>query len=514
MANRRRATAGGSQYNDKGLNVKSRKKVSMEDMPRGGFTMPRASRRHFDSAAMHVAKGNADAAKTSLKKAVIEGLSEVAFDKIHKVVTDNRQKPLGVGNGGTAEKVEPPHYDQSNQEHSALTTHEKGPIKMMGSASHQVHKTRVTTGRPVTQSIWRIAKQNGITREVMYDSKISQALDKHFLTRSQLDHSSGFNSRNFHVTSACSWITLNDIATAAGIDTGSSTPTSQDQRAYLDLMDSSSEFQFHNQSSYMDMTIKVHLVTQKGSLITLPAGRILQSVTNNDPAVQDDNAIPAWYQHGFPAAVTPPTAESGVGQTSNWDHSLKGPGLTSSPNFKDEYTIAKTVSKKLKAGDIWNFRHTHHYGSGMDVDVIYKSVQTGVPQGERYAPANYFYIFEVKGMQIEGVYRPAGTTDRETYIGTGPSYYTFESRKTLRYARTKVSNADSDAGISTGFMGYRVYQNDPLDASVAREFFVLPENITEGASPAEGEMFIPVMSDVVRRTGIVKSTPEAADDGA
>jgi len=494
----------------------NKKRVS--SIPRGGFAignMPPGARKHVNDAVDHVAAGNHGKAAESLKKAGLSAMKEATFERVHNVINgDNgyKKRPLSTGDGN-AEPVEAPMHDTSSNPHTAHVTHEAGKSVMLGASVMQTHKTRLTTGRPTSQSIWKKAKQNGLTRKVLYDSKISEAGEKYFFTRAQLDHSSGFNSRNFVVLGPSAYVTIGDFAEMANVQPGDTQPTSSDQKAYFEVLDTSTEFQFHNQAAYSSMELKIHLVKQRGKLETTPVNRLLIRTINTDPNVQEEAHIPTWYQHSaavFQAGSADPSDVT-RGETLDWDHSLKGPGLTSSDHFQEDYKIVKTVSKKLDAGDIWNFRHTHKYGPGMDATIVYNSMGTGGLSGERNVPANYFYIFEAKGQVQEAIYYD-GTPPARSYIGTGPSYYTLEARKTFRFARQEVPGATASlAGFPEGTMGARVYTNRPLDSENQKELFVLSQNIKASKSLSAGEMFIPTLSDSVGTVELSKST--ATDTG-
>lgn len=485
---------------------------------RGGFNLPPAAGKSIAEAAGHVARGKHQDALKAVKQAAWETAKSEGLKAVHKIVTeDPKQRPLRRGKR-TAESIDSPGLESKDVRHACHVEDMPTKSRSLGAMNSTIHKTYVETGRPTTNSVWSVAKQNGIIRQVMHDSKIAQSGDEYAFSRNQLDHSSGFNSRNFVVPGPAAYANLTDLFLQLNLNTGDRSSTIKDQEIYAQMMDSTCEFQFHNQSAYHDMTLKVHLVKQKSKEpINTPPVRIAADTvsTNIDQASQEVQAVPAFYQHSSPSVSLGNSPETEASTMMDVDMSLKGSGFNMSSDFRTNFKIVKTVSKKLGAGDIWNFRHTHYYGSGFDLKPIFNAFYEGVGSrpGEKYAPLNYFYIFEACGRDCEGVLHESEGV-YETYIGKSPSYYTFECRKAMRFASIEraASIIGSGGASVANAIALKIFTSDPMRLTTAeQEFYKLPENITNSlAAVPVGNMYIPVMSDSVLSTELAKS--RAQDD--
>ena len=486
----------------------------VDKVPRGGFIgkIPNAAKPHYANAAGHAFRGNW---KGAVESGVKGGFAHIASEnpnlkKVHELYNAGRNRDKALkSRGHVAEEISAPPTDNAVSKHSSLLI-PKGLTRVrLGTALMTEHRDSIHTGRPTSSAIWDAVKENGVHRAVMYDSKISLTGEKNFFTRADLDHASGFNTRKFIVPGASLYPNKQDIIDAGNLSSADTISEHQDQRVYLSLLEAMSEMKFHNQSAFMKMTLKVHLVRQKQEPALSPANDISANVLSAVAAgPQNDNAIPLNYQLTDPELSLGTASTFAAGAMLDVDLSLKGRGLATSPYFRDKYDIVKTVSKTLKAGDIWHFKHIHHFGPGLMMDHIYRAIETGASDGTKYSPLSYFYIFELKGQQVEGVYKPSASSDLDTYIGTGPSYMTFEARKTLKYATKSRDSVEATPG---GFneqpaMHIRIYQTDPLFEGNNKEFFVESGKINpDTGTLVVGEMFIPVMSDSARVTQLTKS---------
>lgn len=481
---------------------------------RGGFNLPPAAGKHLTNAAGHIARGKHQEALKAVKSAAWETAKSEGLKAVHKIVTeDTRQRPLRRGKR-TAESIDAPGIEAKDVRHACHMESLPEKTRSLGSMVSTIHKTYLETGRPTTNAIWQAAKQQGIVREVMYDSKIAVNTDQYAFSRNQLDHSSGFNSRNFVIPGPAGYANLTDIRLVTDNQLGDRTSSVKDQDIYGLLMDTTVEYQFHNQSAFHSMDLKVHLVKEKMSEpVNPPCIKIMADCVNTNIDVQEVQAVPTFYQHSSPEVTLGNSTDSDASTMGVVDLSLKGSGLKMSSDFRNNYKIVKTVSKKMAPGDNWNFRHTHYYGGGFDMKTVFNAFHTSTSArvGERFNPCNYFYIFEVCGRDCEGVLHESEGV-YETYIGKSPAYYTFECRKSLRYVPEPKTGGDiGSGGITTAdSMQMKFYSSDPMRLTLAdREFFKLPGNITSNlALVPVGDMYIPVMSDSVVTAEKAKSRAE------
>lgn len=481
---------------------------------RGGFNLPPAAANQITKAAGHVARGKHQEALKAVKSAAWETAKSEGLKAVHKIVTeDTRARPLRRGKR-TAEPIDGPGMEAKDVRHACHTESLPEKTRKLGSMESTIHKTYVETGRPTTNSIWTAAKSQGIIREVMYDSKIAQNTDAYAFSRNQLDHSSGFNSRNFVIPGPAGYTNLTDIRNVTDTQLGDRTSSVREETIIGMLMDSTMEYQFHNQSAFHTMQLKVHLVKEKQSEpVNPPCIKIMADCVNTNIDVQEVQAVPTFYQHSSPEVTLGNSTDADASTMGVVDMSMKGAGLAMSSDFKNNYKIVKTVSKTMGPGDNWNFRHTHFYGGGFDMSSVFNAFfgSTSTRVGERFNPTNYFYIFEVCGRDCEGVLHESQDV-YETYIGKSPAYYTFECRKSLRYVPVPTTGGDiGSGGITTSdSMQMKRYSSDPMRLTLAdREFHKLPADITENlALVPVGSMYIPVMSDAVVTAEKAKSRAE------
>lgn len=376
--------------------------------------------------------------------------------------------------------------------------------------SRVMHKLRVTTGRPTTRAIWEVVKSNGLTRTVLYDSRIRTAADKYDFSGVLKDFSYGFNSRKYAVLSAASFVTNQDIINITGSDT-ERLISDTSQRHYASILDISTELLIHNQNRFHATKYKIHICKRTDSspfqnlntMMTDIDGNVFNaSLTSQDPC-----AVPFWYQHStttLETSVSEPLANSSYQVLC--DMSLKGRGIMDSSYFRDHYQICKTSNITLLAGETCKYRHTHCFGPGFDLAHICDVAANETNIDRLYDPVAYFYIVEMQGAEIcEGNYT-VSTGEYASYMGTNPGYTAMEVRKSIRFAKPESGTDDLNTGgvLDGQRMHMRVWRSDPsyYGTTFEREFYLPAFNIS-GSNPAPvGSMNIFTTTDQTVQTSV------------
>lgn len=365
-----------------------------------------------------------------------------------------------------------------------------------------VHRKQVTTGRPTTRAVWNVVKSNGINRLVLFDTKFVTTANIYDLTPDQKDHTSGFCQRLFTVLSPTTYVNHQDLLTISGIVPASTTEPAKSQRAYLSILDTTTELQLHNQNANHSTMVKVHLVKalKEGDLpLETIQDNISEQVFNASTTVADPCAVPLWEQFSTPTKLSS-ADEAKVARTTSVSvlMSLKGKGLTDSSHFRDHYEIVKTTSMKLAPGDILNYRHTHCYGPGFDTAPLCDAVTVH----RLNQPASYFYILEQYGGDTVELTYCYAVGKYTSYLGKNPTYVAMEVRKSIRYASSEATGEDFNInGVDTRPVHMRVWDSDAnvTAGPTEKEFNLGSSLITAAATPPFGQ------GNITTRTNMTQS---------
>lgn len=391
-------------------------------------------------------------------------------------------------------------------------------------------RTKVLTGNPSSKTLLGIGKENGVEKRVVFDSKMynnqtEESVSGNIMSRATLSHSCGFNTRNFHIPSSLSYITQRDIIREASqftvnetqIGLGTATVNAS-ETTYASLLSTTSEFQIFNQSSYLPIVLKLHIVCAKRPRFEAnnnPASDIVSScVKSTDEAGGEfpptkRDGIPGYYV--LNGALTEQSGFFGE-QSSKFNLLNSGKGLMDSPYFRDNYEIVETKQKTLEPNDSWQFVHEHQYGGGIDYNLLTSNFVDTEAFSSTDTPLSYFYIIESKGLPCEGVLvEPIQENDPQgrptPRFGSSPGYYFYEFRKTMKFVRADTNTWEIDTGvnISSGQVGgviqrrmhMRTFIKNERDfvgnALQNRPFFRLPEDIGTGSNGnTVGSFYIPL----------------------
>lgn len=389
-----------------------------------------------------------------------------------------------------------------------------------------IHKTQYTTGFNPSKGVRDAARSNGTGYSVLYDSKI-QAIGLN--ERNLLTQGAGFNSKQLHVPCSRAQLSrqaVEEILTEGYDNSTSAVSTDSQQRmnAYASVIRLKRQFMIHNTSAFFPMHFKICLarfmgnVGETGSFLTPFTEGLMNAeemattqaaITAGDAFIpQPQGKAPWFYMH---SPITVLSGETGE-QYLNVDFSLKGKGPMDSNIWRENYEMVETFEKTIPPGDFWNFSHVQNCGGGIDLNQF---ASDNITQANNiYNPYSYCMWFETKGTLCEGV--QILDTGRNTYLGTSPTYYTYEYKSSAYYAKETEPEADNiqSGQISSTKVHRREYLSDPIRLSGSpttafrKEIFVLNQNITtDTSSSTPGEMYIPIVSNATIRTGQPQAGP-------
>lgn len=358
-----------------------------------------------------------------------------------------------------------------------------------------IHHMKFNTGFKPTNPIFRLAKNNGTIYQTLIDTKQSWKTAE----RVFLNHACGFNSRAFIIPPRDSFVSVRDVVEDIFGLSGTLTPTNEliSGSRYGALMSVVSQFMIHNQSAYMPCKVVAHLCQfdhPRSNLATEINQYFETQVFNADVSVQTNGALPVFYQHG--SSVGEQISSDSFKRTVHCDVSYKGKGLYDSANFKNNFTIVKTESVRLEAGDFLNLMHTHECGPGVDLGKLH--LLYNQQNNMKNAPFSFFTVFELQGYECEGLYK--ATDALHTYIGKSPAYISYEFKKSyLAAAEAAYPNAGSQPVVNqAAIRDFASTSRDISTLSTTKEFFVLPENIVGTVPTVTGELSVSVSTDKAR----------------
>jgi len=409
-----------------------------------------------------------------------------------------------------------------------------------------LHRTKVDTGHPTTKVLMGIAKENGTTTALIYDTKAVNTAndlerDENIIKRGELDSANGFNHKTYFFLQGISspgyrglMETVFGSNLITGVNNWFNVTTSErfKDKRYMSFMWLESKISIFNENAYLPVKVKIHMIrplykldkqdaevtvtTRRNHLFDIRDYVFNQAVTVNPN--QTPFAIPTAYQYDSPIL----TGVGEEGALAAFTDNYKRTALTvyvdnkcdlrSSAYFKANFKIDKTFSKTLQPNDTWLFTHKQHFGPGIDIDefrVAFKDMNQGVPgntlqtnQMGNDKPLGYLYMVEHVGVPCTAVVGDGplqnDTATPSTYQGTSDGQLHFEYRSRAKFINSAQVNA-TQLGLdgSDQLVHTRVWTNQDMQYNSYRKpRYVLPNNIvsnSENLSIDKG--YIPIVTD-------------------
>lgn len=446
------------------------------------------------------------------RRAVKEGL-DFAFDQLHKVATSTGSDNLRVTMNGKTKSFGqvPPPTNGDNREHAKVTMH--GPIKLLalGSEKLQVYERSVETGVPTTKTLKGLIKENGKTDYTIFDSKNTSTSDTYNLTRKQLTIGTGFEQRGYTAFGRPTYMITEDIYSKVLDIPPAALPSNvADMRLFASILNSSTEFMFRNQSAYHRAKMKVHLCSYEYKETNGFAQDPIQALADNvgwydinqiSPLPADQKRkIPVYLQYENQGLSLGNSNESNFPSLA-WDIDMtnKGSGIKSSPYFRQHYKIVDTQGVVLGPGDFLKYKHTHHYGGGVDVTAV--MAENAVPEFRNISQhLHYFYLLEYVGLPCEVTYATGNNTggiDYDAYIGTSPVILSTEVKKSMSYVNFAMDKVTTTMNtlIPPCHIREFITESNPRRVYGRRDFNLSLKDWSPLAQPPVGKYVIQVASD-------------------
>jgi len=382
-----------------------------------------------------------------------------------------------------------------------------------------VHKTSFHTGKKPTSAVLAAKKQNGTGFRVLTDSMVDviTAEDRNVLTQRV-----GFNQKQYHAPPIRSQVPVQLVKDLIGWDKNDTNEISSPRMIMSNVMNIKQQFMIKNTAAHFPMKFTIHLVKLKNndyagvSLNSLLFKTFYTSPDNlDDFTEQKKGLIPKYLQHDLLQLEGNGTAQAARVLVSNKLRSLK-----KSSTFRAGADIVESFSKVIAPGDFWNFSHTHHCGSGIDLTSLYRSSE--YQQGEetdtayglladqsRY-PFTYGIIFECQGKTAEAYSIPAENIVN-SYIGSSPCSYAYEFKTTAYFCADELD----DNNISTP--STRTYEQDYAIQEYGtvydvREKFFLPTDLSQSVllptAGNVGKAYVPMLTSTSTSASLFESTQD------
>lgn len=499
---------------------------------------------------------------TKLKPAGERRRINIDFDMIHKLVVDlNKKRSLKkAGKEASRETINPvgglTHGDEITIQSEGSKTTEPNTI---GQGVIVKNKNEMVTGSPTVKSIKMLEKISGKITRVMWDSKLYGALASNYslVERRQLLHEHGFNTKKWWVMPGCAAPGYLDILdailnnqtatpqqakTAIALYVDGRTSSISDERKYASVENFKVEMCFTNESNYLPVKLKLMYIMPKNDVrkqndldtAATRAGYMWDwqnFVMNQDGnyTQQRDNAIPVRYQLSGPDVQGVPEFQSAtsptgplIPQSDNYRNCSIGfqVAVKAKPQmsayFRDNFDIVRTFTRTLDPNDVWNFKHTHHFGKGLEIDEL-KQAFVSMNQTRGNAVTSFlrvgndrplvgYWVVESMGVPCtclvgdREITASAGVVFQNPYAGTSSGSYHCEIKSTLTYVAPLVTASSGAVTTTAGAVEnvhMRVFKKRDfvlLDSRNVRH--VLPENmVTDKDDLLEDKGMITVYSD-------------------
>jgi len=511
---------------------KSRSKMTKAMKVRGGFAgSPSAIRPFIKNSIKNLA---ISAGKKVFNEgyapmaALTKALHEEVTLKVGQKVVEMVKAPY-VGSGSTQSAGNVPSVLTNGPAYSKANGLSKAGEK-------KAYKTSFDTGFPTSKTLLELAKENGTRFETIFDSKTylnaaGETPADSIFPRQRLTNGHGFNLRSFHVLPDVASVSREDIKRVVSPQIGlgfSVSPMNEDQTIYGSLMEANSEITITNQSRFFPSVFKIHVIAKSGNAQDREVDlRSTSHIFNNLivlPTVLDGDSEVGFFSPEYGSIpnyfLTDSRNFEADGNsyfnrrtdTFSWEQLNTGKGMESSSGFRELFNTVKVITKTLEPGETWQFKHSHHFGGGIDLTTDFQAVT----YADTSVSAAYNYVIESKGFPCEGVLvadsNPlgGGIVFLDPREGTAPGRWFYEFRTSIKYVQAATSSSDLNltyipqVGVdrqepwSKPYMHIRVFDNDPagrLNPSKSQPFNRPLNTIAQTNSPILGNFFIPVETD-------------------
>lgn len=355
-------------------------------------------------------------------------------------------------------------------------------------ASGKVYKTKFYVGQEPTRAVKEAERQGGSQKVTRLDTEVNNVTAA---ARTPLAISYGFNRKEFAWYNSTSHWSPDDVQFMTAIATHLADEETRNQRVYWMSKYFGMKYKILNTNKFLRTKVKIHFCAQLDT--TDSAQDSMASFANTTASTQLQTRIPIDYQ--FNDLVV-----NGSRENVAVDPYLCN--IKSSEGFNARFAVAKTFTKTLMPGEVWELDYRHFTGPGLRLDDIYAKDFLGT-KFNAFSALFLYPVFELVGPQVECY---DSTDPNVSYVGTGSGQVRLEMKKYAEICTTQGSLNDiydAVTGFEKGNWAFRVYSDPPpSDTVTTKRFNVAYENILrDGEASAAGKFVIPVSTD----TAIVRA---------
>lgn len=465
---------------------KSRKKAY--GIPRGGFIVPsRGFGGSFKDYASQYVKGQFRKAAGRLGKTTLEEAYQIITDT--GLPTSWQVDPtrvIGTIMGAASEATGGGKSKQTFIDSESVTI--GSSTANNGNMSQRRYNTKFEVGRPSTRPVRNLARLNGTVKESIVDTISHPLFQLQQPGRRSLGIQAGFNQKALYVPGRQGHIRAGDIWEKYQLSNFFS-PQDKLQTSYGMSLKLGRVCKIINTGRYFKAKVTIKLY--RSSLVDFDQLNWFSAaitpqaeITAGTPV---EGRIPLRYTFAYPESTA---AESRLALVD------KRASLTHSDTWNENFDFVKSFSKTLAPGELWNYHEIMHLGPGINLNVLKQNV--GAPDN----PMQYVMVIEAHGLPCVAE-RASG--EEENFIGTSPCYIQTEWKTYHEYVNSSTipgsvtsdgyNQSANDGGTNTARPAIRSFtKRDTLDIA-EKTFNVSVDDLRDTDTNADGQIFIPVMSD-------------------
>jgi hypothetical protein len=165
--------------------------------------------------------------------------------------------------------------------------------------------------------------------------------------------------------------------------------------------------------------------------------------------------------------------------------------FTAAPKFAASYDLVRSFTKRLKPGEVWNFKDVTHCGAGLNLEELLAQYNVSTS-----GSIGYEMTIELKGVKCQGIY---GKNTNTHVIGTSPCYAQIELIKghhsiSNNTTTSGYSSSSSSGGLDSSKFAVRAFSKR-IDNSVDRIINYKADKVANAPTTLTDEIYIPVMAD-------------------
>jgi hypothetical protein len=314
-------------------------------------------------------------------------------------------------------------------------------------------KTVFEYGRRASKAMKMLATQNGTLTKTIHSTETQAVWRDPADARVGLSQNYGFNQKMLLVPGRTIALSVKRAMVEFGLDPEPILNTANTiETIYGMCLEERIKHRILNTSTYFPTNVTVRLIsTASGNDDNSTFHSLLESIGSTVAPVEPASSqtqtgrIPGALQFSgivnSSLAATPPRYFSRmvVDPEAN---------INSAPDFRSNFSVAKTFSKKLMPGDIWDIDITRHTGSGWNLTQM-ATLEEPSTQEDSHS-VGLLCLIEAKGIPCE-CSTNINAVEPKSYIGTSPGWLQFESKTDLKFINRQIESINNTVGITPNY---------------------------------------------------------------